>query len=628
MTDPLAGVSGYDYAFTPENRMTKVRTRKLASGNAYDGARILQEAEYGPDGNRWLKIVAGSITGGDAMLTLRDASGQVAVDFMETNDGQGPRASKHYVYGSGRLLAQYSACGPAPQLTVDSMTGTSITFEKLDAAGETWTDHYVVIQDDTGETVKLIGPIENLADTFSVLRSEFSGGGNFVVRVRGESGCGSSGFSNGVTVNLDAAAGSCLDGVALGNWGIDSGTGDATLRMRAHHTCPAGTVFRAVYAQTYMPGFPALVLEAGLSSPAANIEDTGLTSGLGWDYWFEAHDSGGTPEGDPGMRTTKENWNAYNVAGHAADEASLHVEYLHSDHLGSTRLVTEALGSAVASLKFYPFGHLAEVATPGASDGVRMQFTGHERDASIGLDYMKARYCGPGLGRFLSVDPVVGKPDHPESWNRYAYVRNRPVISVDPNGRTAYLVVRETTFGGAHAFVVVFPNSKSLRDSFRGDQVFDSSKGNVRMDASKKTDGNLGGDLNHPYDQEANQAGLAILHLDKLEPPVGMTVEEFDQALVDAFVEYQDNLPYHGIPYWTNGYNSNGFASGLIEAAGGKRPKLPGIVGAVGWNKPVPKEHFSPSTKGRRESVPKALLDTQDYGYDTAGYCSAEHGGC
>ncbi len=345
VTDRLAGVIGYDYAFTPENRMARVRTRKLSSGNPYDGARILQEAEYGPDGNRWLKVVAGGITGGDAMLTLRDASGQVAVDFVETNDGQGPRASKHYVYGSGRLLAQYSACGPAPQLTVDSMTGTSITFEKLDAAGETWTDHYVVIQDDTGETVKLIGPIENLADTFSVLRSEFSGGGNFVVRVRGESGCGSSGFSNGVTVNLDAAAGSCLDGVALGNWGIDSGTGDATLRMRAHHTCPAGTVFRAVYAQTYMPGFPAQVLEAGLSSPAANIEDTGLTSGLGWDYWFEAHDSGGTPEGDPGMRTTKENWNAYNVAGHAADEASLHVEYLHSDHLGSTRAVLETRGT-------------------------------------------------------------------------------------------------------------------------------------------------------------------------------------------------------------------------------------------------------------------------------------------
>ncbi len=438
VTDPLAGVSGYDYAFTPENRMTKVRTRKLASGNAYDGARLLQEAEYGPDGNRWLKIVAGSITGGDAMLTLRDASGQVAVDFMETNDGQGPRASKHYVYGSGRLLAQYSACGPAPQLTVDSMTGTSITFEKLDAAGETWTDHYVVIQDDTGETVKLIGPIENLADTFSVLRSEFSGGGNFVVRVRGESGCGSSGFSNGVTVNLDAAAGSCLDGVALGNWGIDSGTGDATLRMRAHHTCPAGTVFRAVYAQTYMPGFPAQVLEAGLSSPAANIEDTGLTSGLGWDYWFEAHDSGGTPEGDPGMRTTKENWNAYNVAGHAADEASLHVEYLHSDHLGSTRLVTEALGSAVASLKFYPFGHLAEVATPGASDGVRMQFTGHERDASIGLDYMKARYAGPAMARFIGVDPLLGTPEATGSWNRYTYATNSPIVFSDPLGLAAW----------------------------------------------------------------------------------------------------------------------------------------------------------------------------------------------
>jgi RHS repeat-associated protein len=53
-----------------------------------------------------------------------------------------------------------------------------------------------------------------------------------------------------------------------------------------------------------------------------------------------------------------------------------------------------------------------------------------------GHDYMHARYYNPNFGRFLSVDP--GKdwdPKAPQSWNSYAYVRNNPVIGVDPTGK-------------------------------------------------------------------------------------------------------------------------------------------------------------------------------------------------
>ncbi len=51
------------------------------------------------------------------------------------------------------------------------------------------------------------------------------------------------------------------------------------------------------------------------------------------------------------------------------------------------------------------------------------------------LDYMHARYCSPYLGRFLGVDPVDGTPDSPQSWNRYVYSVNNPVIYLDPNGQ-------------------------------------------------------------------------------------------------------------------------------------------------------------------------------------------------
>lgn len=47
---------------------------------------------------------------------------------------------------------------------------------------------------------------------------------------------------------------------------------------------------------------------------------------------------------------------------------------------------------------------------------------------------MHARYCSPGLGRFLSTDPVGGSRKNPQSWNRYTYVLNNPLRYTDPTG--------------------------------------------------------------------------------------------------------------------------------------------------------------------------------------------------
>jgi RHS repeat-associated protein len=75
-----------------------------------------------------------------------------------------------------------------------------------------------------------------------------------------------------------------------------------------------------------------------------------------------------------------------------------------------------------------------------------MRFTGHERDfAQLSrivttpyLDYMHARYYSPGVGRFLSVDPVINMKMamvSPQTWNRYAYVVNNPMRFTDPTGQ-------------------------------------------------------------------------------------------------------------------------------------------------------------------------------------------------
>lgn len=113
--------------------------------------------------------------------------------------------------------------------------------------------------------------------------------------------------------------------------------------------------------------------------------------------------------------------------------------HYHLDHLGSTRLITDATGTAVANLTYYPFGTEAPGSTSAPGD--RLKFTGHERDtdgaaAAFGLDYMHARYYSGGAARFLAVDPALRsmRPGMPQSWNRYSYVINNPTRYTDPTG--------------------------------------------------------------------------------------------------------------------------------------------------------------------------------------------------
>lgn len=111
------------------------------------------------------------------------------------------------------------------------------------------------------------------------------------------------------------------------------------------------------------------------------------------------------------------------------------VRHFHLDHLGTPRLITGNGGAQIAQHHYSPFGVESSSST---NDGEKAKFTGHERDAPT-LDYMHARYYDPYLGRFLSVDPERESVNLrvPQTWNRYSYALNNPVLYVDPDGRAA-----------------------------------------------------------------------------------------------------------------------------------------------------------------------------------------------
>jgi RHS repeat-associated protein len=105
--------------------------------------------------------------------------------------------------------------------------------------------------------------------------------------------------------------------------------------------------------------------------------------------------------------------------------------YFHSDHLGSSNVITDEQGAQVGFTEFTPFG--STFRQTGAYDP-KHKFTGKELDSSTGLYYYGARYYDPQLGRFISADTIVQAPYDPQSLNRYSYCRNNPINLVDPTG--------------------------------------------------------------------------------------------------------------------------------------------------------------------------------------------------
>ncbi len=119
-----------------------------------------------------------------------------------------------------------------------------------------------------------------------------------------------------------------------------------------------------------------------------------------------------------------------------AAKAGTSLRFYHSDHLGSTNLVTDINGNVAEYEDYTPYGSLRT--HEGSLDSPH-KFTGQRFDASTGLYYYHARYYDPQIGRFIQPDTIVQDPSDPQSLNRYSYCRNNPVNLVDPSGYKSFL---------------------------------------------------------------------------------------------------------------------------------------------------------------------------------------------
>jgi RHS repeat-associated protein len=121
--------------------------------------------------------------------------------------------------------------------------------------------------------------------------------------------------------------------------------------------------------------------------------------------------------------------------------------YYLTDHIGNVRATVDHNGNLLGWDDFYPFGGVMPGRSMNAANPNDIyKFTGHERDAEIGLDYMLARNYDPEIGRFLSVDPLFAK--YP-SLSPFSYVANNPLVNIDEDGRS--ITRKQGSFSNAWA---------------------------------------------------------------------------------------------------------------------------------------------------------------------------------
>ena len=108
--------------------------------------------------------------------------------------------------------------------------------------------------------------------------------------------------------------------------------------------------------------------------------------------------------------------------------------FLYSDHLNTSRVITDQANKVIWNWASDPFGATAANEDPDG-DGVKftynLRFPGQYYDRETGLHYNYFRDYDPRIGRFVESDPIGLKG----GVNLYVYSLNNPINRFDIDGR-------------------------------------------------------------------------------------------------------------------------------------------------------------------------------------------------
>jgi RHS repeat-associated protein len=107
------------------------------------------------------------------------------------------------------------------------------------------------------------------------------------------------------------------------------------------------------------------------------------------------------------------------------------------DGFSGVRQLTNVGGQVTDTYIYDAYGRL--LSSTGNTDN-NYGYQGQQSDDNSGLQYLRARYYDPNLGRFTSTDPREGSLDSPISRHRYLYANDNPLTFFDPTGEYAGLI--------------------------------------------------------------------------------------------------------------------------------------------------------------------------------------------
>ncbi len=130
------------------------------------------------------------------------------------------------------------------------------------------------------------------------------------------------------------------------------------------------------------------------------------------------------------------------------------IRYALGDVLNNSNVVTDASGTIVETLDYYPYGQPRMDTTVGNFSGEKRKFIREEYDSGSGLNYLNARFYNGSQGDFLSEDPIFlsmgsvsttqqsvqSALSDPQSLNSYSYASDNPVSESDPTGKCPWCI--------------------------------------------------------------------------------------------------------------------------------------------------------------------------------------------
>jgi RHS repeat-associated protein len=145
------------------------------------------------------------------------------------------------------------------------------------------------------------------------------------------------------------------------------------------------------------------------------------------------------PAGLVGAYITQSSYGSGEAAG---------MRYYHRDLIDSIVAISNDAGAEVEGLGYEAFGkrrYVNGTADPGGAIlgmSTERGFTSHEHLDEVQLVHMNGRVFDPLLGRFMTADPFIQSPGNLQSYNRYTYGWNNPLIGTDPSGHIFNFIER------------------------------------------------------------------------------------------------------------------------------------------------------------------------------------------